>query len=89
MNNEKEITPINEDLNVEKNESENIASLIYTVRGKQVMLDTDVARLFKYATKDLNRNVKNNIERFPEYYCFRLTEEEYKSFKVQKFHLKR
>lgn len=36
MNNEKEITPINEDLNVEKNESENIASLIYTVRGKQV-----------------------------------------------------
>ena len=87
MNNEKEITPINEDLNVEKNESENIASLIYTVRGKQVMLDTDVARLFKYATKDLNRNVKNNIERFPEYYCFRLTEEEYKSLRCKNFTL--
>ncbi len=37
------------------------------------MLDSDVARLFEYATKDLNRNVKNNIERFPEYYCFQLT----------------
>ncbi len=37
------------------------------------MLDSDVARLFEYATKDLNRNAKNNIERFPEYYCFQLT----------------
>ena len=87
MNNKKEITPINEDLNVEKYEAENIASLIYTVRGKQVMLDSDVARLFKYATKDLNRNVKNNIERFPEYYCFRLTEEEYKSLRCKNFTL--
>ena len=56
-----------------------IRNLIYTIRGKQVMLDSDVARLFKYATKDLNRNVKNNIERFPEYYCFQLNNEEYKS----------
>ena len=39
--------------------NEEIKSLIYTIRGKQVMLDSDVARLFKYATKDLNRNVKN------------------------------
>ena len=69
--------------------NEDIKNLIYTIRGKQVMLDSDVARLFEYATKDLNRNVKNNIERFPEYYCFQLTNEEYKSFKVQKFHLKR
>ena len=42
--------------------NEEIKNLIYTIRGKQVMLDSDVARLFKYATKDLNRNVKNNIE---------------------------
>ena len=56
--------------------NEEIKNLIYTIRGKQVMLDSDVARLFNYATKDLNRNVKNNIERFPEYYCFQLTEEE-------------
>ena len=35
-----------------------IKNLIYTIRGKQVMLDSDIARLFKHATKDLNRNVK-------------------------------
>ena len=51
------------------------------------MLDSDVARLFEYATKDLNRNVKNNIERFPEYYCFQLTDEEYKSLRCKIFTL--
>ena len=67
--------------------NEDIKNLIYTIRGKQVMLDSDVARLFKYATKDLNRNVKNNIERFPEYYCFQLTDEEYKSLRCKNFTL--
>ena len=67
--------------------NEEIKNLIYTIRGKQVMLDSDVARLFKYATKDLNRNVKNNIERFPEYYCFQLTDEEYKSLRCKNFTL--
>ena len=67
--------------------NEDIKSLIYTIRGKQVMLDSDVARLFEYATKDLNRNVKNNIERFPEYYCFQLTNEEYKSLRCKIFTL--
>ena len=67
--------------------NERIKSLIYTIRGKQVMLDSDVAKLFNYATKDLNRNVRNNIERFPEYYCFRLTEDEYKSLRCKNFTL--
>ncbi len=67
--------------------NEEIKNLIYTIRGKQVMLYSDVARLFNYATKDLNRNVKNNIERFPEYYCFQLTEEEYKSLRCKIFTL--
>ena len=67
--------------------NEEIKNLIYTIRGKQVMLDSDVARLFKYATKDLNRNVKNNIERFPEYYCFQLTNEEYQSLRCKNFTL--
>ena len=67
--------------------NEEIKNLIYTIRGKQVMLDSDVARFFNYATKDLNRNVKNNIERFPEYYCFQLTEEEYKSLRCKIFTL--
>ena len=67
--------------------NEEIKNLIYTIRGKQVMLDSDVARLFKYQTKDLNRNVRNNIERFPEYYCFQLTNEEYKSLRCKIFTL--
>ena len=45
---------------------EEIQNNIYTIRDKQVMLDSDVARYFEYTTKDLNRNVRNNIERFPE-----------------------
>ena len=73
------------ELNVVSNED--IKNLIYTIRGKQVMLDSDVARLFEYETKDLNRNVKNNIERFPEYYCFQLTNEEYKSLRCKNFTL--
>ena len=53
-----------------------IENMIYEIRGKKVMLDSDVAFLFDYQTKELNRNIKNNIERFPENYCFRLTEQE-------------
>lgn len=52
------------------------------------MLDSDVAMLFGYETKDLNRNVKNNINRFPENYCFQLTEEEYNSLRCKFFYLK-
>ena len=68
-------------------EDKNIKGLIYTIRGRQVMLDNDVAFLFEYETKDLNRNVRNNIERFPEYYCFQLTEEEYDSLRCKNFTL--
>jgi len=70
-----------------KTGQEDIKNLIYTIRGKQVMLDSDVAMLYEYETKDLNRNVKNNIERFPEHYCFQLTEEEFKSLRCKNFTL--
>ena len=50
-----------------------IENMIYEIRGKQVMLDSDLAFLFEYENKELNRNVKNNIERFSENYCFQLT----------------
>ncbi len=53
-----------------------IKNLIYTIRGKQVMLDSDVAMLYHYETKKLNQAVKRNIDRFPERFCFQLTEEE-------------
>ena len=45
--------------------NEDIKNLIYTIRGKQVMIDNDVARLYHYETKRINETVKRNIERFP------------------------
>lgn len=56
--------------------SEDIKNLIYTIRGKQVMLDSDVAMLYHYETKKINQTVKRNIQRFPEKFCFKLTEKE-------------
>ncbi len=56
--------------------NEDIKNLIYTIRGKQVMLDSDVAMLYHYETKKINQTVKRNIQRFPEKFCFKLTEEE-------------
>lgn len=62
---------------------EKIKNLIYNVRGKQVMLDSDVAILYKYETKRLNEVVKRNKERFPENFCFKLNKEEYSFLKSQ------
>ena len=56
--------------------NEEIKKLIFTIRGKQVMLDSDVAMLYHYETKKINQAVKRNIDRFPERFCFKLTEEE-------------
>ena len=56
--------------------NEDIKKLIYTIRGKQVMLDSDVAMLYHYETKKINQTVKRNIQRFPEKFCFKLTEKE-------------
>lgn len=63
--------------------NEEIKNLIYTIRGKQVMLDSDVAMLYHYETKNVNKAVKRNIERFPEEFYFRLTDEELKILKFQ------
>ena len=46
-----------------------IENMIYEIRGKNVMLDSDLAMLFGYETKQLNRQVLRNINRFPENYC--------------------
>ena len=53
-----------------------IENLIYEIRGKQVMLDSDLAKLYGVETKRINEAVKNNIEKFPERYCFQLNDEE-------------
>ena len=59
-----------------------IENLIYEIRGKQVMLDSDLAKLYgcKNGTKVINQAVKRNVDRFPEDFCFQLTPEEYKKF---------
>ena len=60
-----------------------IKNLIYIIRGKQVMLDSDVADLYKCETKYVNRVVKRNIERFPEEFMFQITEKEFKNLRCQ------
>ena len=66
-----------------KNESsiENIKTLIFTIRGKQVMLDSDVAMLYHYTTKRINETVSRNKMRFPENFCFQLNTNEYEMIK--------
>jgi len=56
---------------------------IYTLRGKQIMLDSDLAELYQVVTKILNQAVKRNSERFPEDFMFQLTQEEYNSLRSQ------
>ncbi len=55
-----------------------IENMIYEIRGKYVMLDSDLAKLYKCknGTKSINLAVKRNIERFPYDFCFQLTEQE-------------
>ncbi|AZA90097.1 MULTISPECIES: ORF6N domain-containing protein [Bacteroidota] len=60
-----------------------IRNLIYSIRGKQVMLDSDLASLYQVETKNLNKAVKRNIERFPVSFCFQLTEEEVENLRFQ------
>ena len=65
-----------------------IENMIYEIRGKQVMLDSDLAMLFGYETKQLNRQVLRNMNRFPENYCFQITSAEYISLRCQNGTLK-
>lgn len=60
-----------------------IKSLIYVIRNRQVMVDSDLAMLYQVETKRLNEAVKRNIARFPEEFRFQLTEEEAKSLRSQ------
>ena len=62
---------------------EQIESLILTIRGKQVILDRDLARLYGVETKRLNEQVRRNKERFPEDFMFQLTKEEFENWKLQ------
>ncbi len=59
--------------------------MIYEIRGKQVILDSDLAKLYGCAngTKTINQAIKRNIERFPEDFYFQLTKEEFTNLKFQ------
>jgi hypothetical protein len=59
----------------------NIENIIYEIDGKEVMLDTDLAKLYNVETKRINEAVKNNPEKFPDRYLFRITDKEYNSLK--------
>lgn len=56
---------------------ENVENMIYEIRGQRVMLDFDLARIYGYSTKNFNRQVKNNIERFGDDFMFQLTKNEW------------
>ena len=60
-----------------------IVSKILIIRGKRAMLDKDLAELYEVRTKNLNKAVKRNIERFPEDFMFQLTKEEVESLRFQ------
>ncbi|MFC1643916.1 ORF6N domain-containing protein [Candidatus Omnitrophota bacterium] len=62
---------------------ETIESKILLIRGKKVMLDRDLAKLYKVPTGRLNEQVKRNIERFPEDFMFQLTKEEFNNWLSQ------
>ena len=61
----------------------NIEDCIYTIRGKQVMLDSDVAVFFETNVSSLNRQMRRNINRFPDDFCFQLNSLEFKNLRCQ------
>jgi len=69
---------MSEDLIISGNQQpENIKDVIYEVRGQKVMLDYDLAAIYGVKTGTLNQSVKRNIDRFPDDFMFKLTEQEW------------
>lgn len=62
---------------------ESILNCVYIIRGQQIMLDHYLARIYGYEVKNLNRQVKRNINRFPQDFMFQLTKEEYDNLRCQ------
>lgn len=60
-----------------------IINKIYMMRGKKIMLDRDLAELYGVETKQLKRQVRRNIDRFPEDFMFELNEEEFRNWRGQ------
>ncbi|MCL2265878.1 MAG: ORF6N domain-containing protein [Treponema sp.] len=66
-----------------ENEVIPIQNMIYEIRGHKVMLDSDLARLYEIKTGALNRAVKRNSERFPDFFMFQLKEDELETLRCQ------
>ena len=64
---------------------EPIKRKIYEIRGRRVMLDSDLAGMYQVETKNLKRAVRANIERFPDDFMFELTKEEYDALRCKNF----
>jgi hypothetical protein len=60
-----------------------IVNKIYFIRQQKVMLDSDLANLYKVTTGNLNKSVRRNLKRFPEDFMFQLTQKEYKNLIFQ------
>ena len=58
---------------------DDIREMIYEIREKQVILDFDLAKLYKVETKRINEAVRNNLSKFPERFCFQITKDEYEN----------
>lgn len=74
---------MSEDKNLVIVDDKEIQNMIYTIRGKQVMVDSDLAELYRVTTGNLNKSMKRNLSRFPEHFCFQLTELEYENLRFQ------
>lgn len=70
-----------EDKNLVIAKNREIQNMIYTFRGKQVMVDSDLAMLYQVETKYLNKQRSRNVNRFPDDFCFQLTKEEYENLR--------
>ncbi len=71
--------------NIILNKEVRIEDMIYEIRGKQVMLDSDLAMLYNTETKRINEAVKNNPDKFPERFSFKLNVDEINTFLVENF----
>ena len=65
--------------------TEYLKEYIYYIRGVRVMLDVDLAKIYGYRTKDFNRQVKNNIEKFDSDFMFQLSNEECEILRCKNF----
>ena len=65
--------------------NEVVVNMIHEIRGQKVMLDFELAELYGYETKTFNQQVKNNIDRFPEEFMFKLTSFEVNTILMSKF----